>query len=64
MQVGCEGLGPRPITIMLYRLFVRPEIEYTLLAAFAAKVLESDGVKLAVNVLAPRTDGFQLQVAV
>ena len=50
--------------IALYRLLVRPEIEYILLAALAAKVLESDGVKLAVNVLAPRTAGFQLQVAV
>ena len=36
----------------------------TLGAEFAAKVVASAGVKLAVKVLVPRTDGFQLQDAV
>lgn len=47
-----------------YLLLVRFVMKCTAGTELAAKVLASDGVKLAVNVLEPRTDGLQLQVAV
>ena len=43
---------------------VRLEIKYTVGAEFAAKNVESEGVKLALKVRVPCTEGFQVQEAV